>query len=96
MATPKGQSGNPKGGKPDKLMRDALRISLLREAEKGSKTKRLQQVADALVDAAIGGDVQAIKEINDRMDGKVTQPLGGDSEAGPIQVSIKRYSDAGD
>jgi hypothetical protein len=88
MPTPKGKTGNPKGGKPDKLMRDALRISLLREAEKGSKTKRLQQVADALVDAAIAGDIQAIREINDRMDGKATQPISGDTEGEPITFRV--------
>tara|TARA_Y100000401_G_scaffold117219_1_gene125174 strand:+ start:646 stop:912 length:267 start_codon:yes stop_codon:yes gene_type:complete len=64
---------NLRGGKPDKLMRDAIMISLKREAEKGSKTKRLQIVADQLVKKAMDGDIQAIKEINDRVDGKSHQ-----------------------
>ena len=68
-----GQSGNPKGSKPEKLMRDALIIALNREAAKGSKTKRLQSVAEALVNKAIEGDVGAAKEIFDRIDGKVPQ-----------------------
>ena len=68
-----GQSGNPKGSKPEKLMRDALIIALNREAAKGSKTKRLQSVAEALVTKAEEGDVAAAKEIFDRVDGKVPQ-----------------------
>jgi hypothetical protein len=43
-------------------------------------------VANALVAKAREGDVSAIKEIADRLDGKVTQPLGGDEETGPIVV----------
>ena len=69
----KGQSGNPKGSKPEKLMRDALLIALKREAANGSKTKRLQSVAEAIVDKAIEGDVAACREIFDRVDGKVPQ-----------------------
>lgn len=90
--------GNPSaGGKPDKMMRDALMLSLKREAERKDengmpvKTKRLYMVADALVDCAIAGDVQAIKEINDRVDGRVPQALVGDSES-PITVIVENYA----
>jgi len=68
-----GQSGNLGGAKREKLMRDALIIALKRESEKGSKTKRLQSVAEALVEKACEGDVAAAKEIFDRVDGKVPQ-----------------------
>lgn len=77
---------NPsKGVKPDKLMRDALSIELHREQEvevngKKVKIKRLRLVASALVNKAIEGDTPAIKEINDRMDGKVPQAIVGDAE----------------
>jgi len=61
-----------KGGKPDKLMRDALMIALKREAKDadGKKTKKINIIAAKLVDLACYGDVVAIKEINDRVDGK--------------------------
>jgi len=64
-----------KGHKPDKLMRDSLLLALHRAAENadGRPTKLLSLVVDALVDAARGGDVAAIKEIFDRVDGKVAQ-----------------------
>lgn len=77
------------GNKPDKLMRDALMVALKREAEgaDGKPTKKLAQVAEALVDKAIEGDVPAIKEIADRVDGKVAQVVAGDAD-NPLAVSV--------
>ena len=77
-----GQSGNEGGAKRDKFMRDALIIALKREAEKDSKTKRLQTVAEALVHKAMEGDVPAIKEIFDRVDGKVPNENHNTNEVG--------------
>lgn len=76
----------PRGGKPDKLIRDALMLALNREAADadGKKTKKLNLIADKLIEKAIGGDVAAIKEIADRVDGKAVQPLahsGADGES---------------
>ena len=60
------------GRKPDKLMRDAIIVALKREAADadGVLTKKLYLIADRLVDKAVAGDISAIKEINDRVDGK--------------------------
>ena len=78
-----------KGGKPDKLMRDALLLELNREVKQpdGKVTKRRRLVARKLVERAEQGDVPAIKEIFDRVDGRVPQPqhLSG-PEDGPINV----------
>ena len=81
-----------KGRKPDKLMRDALMISLKREAEgpDGTPTRRMQLIADKLVDLAIDGDVQAIKEISDRVDGKPTQVVAGDADNPLAFTGIER------
>lgn len=75
------------GGKPDKLMRDAIMVALKREAvdAEGRPTRKLTLVAERLVDLAIAGDIYAIKEINDRVDGKAMQPLGG-ADGGAIEV----------
>lgn len=71
-----------RGGKPDKLMRDALILELHQEAADadGAMTKKLRLIARKLVDKATEGDVPAIKEINDRVDGKAHQSveLSGD------------------
>jgi hypothetical protein len=79
-----GQSGNPNGRPKSKPFKRAL-SEALRAADDDSEV--LQAVALALVAKAKEGDVQAIKEIADRMDGKVTQPIGGDEESGPIQIT---------
>lgn len=68
MAAPK----NPRGGKPDKIWSDAIRIAAFRKAEKGGP-RRIQIAAEQLVEAAIAGDVQAMKEMGDRLEGKPTQ-----------------------
>ncbi len=79
-----------KGGKPDKLMRDALMLALKREAEDadGKLTKKLSLIADALVNKAMTGDVAAIKEIADRVDGKAVQPIAGSDEDPPIRLQL--------
>lgn len=85
---------NPsKGAKPDKLARDALIIALKREATAadGTPTKKLNQVAEKLVEEAIGGNVQAAKEIFDRLDGKPAQAIIGEPDS-PIAMAIKWIS----
>ena len=54
-------------------------------ASAGEDRKALRDVAKALIDKAISGDVTAIKELGDRLDGKVPQAIGGDDELGPIK-----------
>ena len=74
-------------------MRDALSLELHREVDGTNfnlprKVKRLRLVANALVQKAIDGDTAAIKEINDRMDGKVPQALIGDDNHEPIRLDV--------
>ena len=73
-------AGRPRGSEnKDKPMRDALRIVAAEDVavtEGGQRTRKLRKdrrVAEVLFLAAMHGDVAAIKEINDRLDGKVTQ-----------------------
>ena len=42
------------------------------ENEEG-KPQKIERLADKVVDLALSGDMQAIKEIGDRMDGKPSQ-----------------------
>lgn len=78
---------NPTGSKPDKLMRDALILALNREAKdaNGKATKKLNLIAARLVENAIGGETQAIREIFDRVDGKPAQAITGPN-GGPIET----------
>ena len=88
MAFTKGKSGNPNGRGSDKHWRDALLRAVKQRSGPENKHK-LEQIATAVVDAAIAGDIQAAKEIGDRLDGKATQgvELGGPN-GGPIVTSI--------
>ena len=58
---------SPKGGKPDKLIRDALIAAARQSPEK------LKKIAEAMLDAAANGDVPAFNAVADRIDGKVPQ-----------------------
>ena len=50
--------------------------------------KRIHRVAEALFRKAEDGDVAAIKELGDRIDGKAQQEITGSSDA-PITVIVK-------
>lgn len=67
MAGVKGRSG-----RKDTLWADAIRIEAKERANQGDVT-RLRKLAATLFTLAEEGDVQAIKEIGDRLDGKPHQ-----------------------
>lgn len=81
----------PRGAWADKAWRDALRLAVMRpaaEANPKPKTK-LDDLALSLIGAAKAGDVPALKEIGDRLDGKVPQALvGGDDDDKPIKLAF--------
>jgi len=74
----------PTGRKGDKVIRDALLAALRQDPDK------LKRVADKAWSMAEEGNMQAFKEISDRIDGKAAQPLvGGSEDDNPIQLSGK-------
>jgi hypothetical protein len=74
-------------GRPPKEKSFANMLNIaIKEAIEGSDKTKLRVVADALVDKAMTGDVQAIKEVADRIDGKVPQGIVGDDEHDAIRV----------
>ena len=82
-----GKSGNP-GGKPkQKPFRDALMMAL---KDAGEDMPALRDIAVTLVNKAREGDIQAIKELSDRLDGKVPQAvIGGDDDDPAMKVVAK-------
>lgn len=71
-------AGNANSGrKQEKPFRDALRMAL---AAAGEDNHALRLVAQKLIEKAQEGDMQAIKELVDRTDGKVPQAVIGDEE----------------
>lgn len=83
-----------KGAASDKWWAEAVRIAVNRESDEpdadGKKRKRLSAIADKLARMAEEGDMQAIKEIGDRLDGRPAQAheVTGE-EGGPIQTISK-------
>jgi hypothetical protein len=69
MPFAKGQSGNPGGRPKDKPFAEALRMEL---KAAGKDHRALRKIARALIAKAEDGDLPAIREIADRLDGKVT------------------------
>tara|TARA_R110000822_G_scaffold210034_1_gene345911 strand:+ start:258 stop:473 length:216 start_codon:yes stop_codon:yes gene_type:complete len=66
-----------------------LRLAVKRPGDVAEKGKtKLDKIAAALVDEAVNGDVPAIKEIGDRLDGKVPQAVTGEG-GGPIAMAIQ-------
>ena len=63
-------------------------VAALNEAAGEGKPNKLREVVDALIARAIDGDVQAIKEIIDRVDGRVPQAIVGDAESGPVVLRV--------
>jgi hypothetical protein len=81
-------AGRPRGAWANKAWRDALRIAVLRDVDWDEKPKtKLDELANSLIDAAKGGDISALKELGDRLDGKPSQALvGGDEDDNPIRT----------
>jgi len=72
----------PKGGKPDKLIRDALMGAIRQSPEK------LKRAAESVLDRAEAGDQAAMQFLADRIDGKAVQPIVGDDEQDPIKANL--------
>jgi hypothetical protein len=79
-------AGRPPGAvNKDKPFRDALRLEIS-AAQDSDDPRSLRAIARKLLDVAAGGDVQAMKEVADRLDGKVPQAHIGDDEQDPISM----------
>ena len=69
MAWPKAGPGRPAGSpNRDRPFRDALRIEIAALQAEDDK-RGLRRLARALIEKGADGDVQAIREVADRLDG---------------------------
>ena len=87
MAEPKKRGGQPgnKNGQKNKIWSDAIR----RELAGTRNQKKLNDLAKRLVDKALTeGDMQAFKEIGDRLEGKPAQMIEGTGEGGKIVIQL--------
>lgn len=88
-----GAAANP-NGRPKKAWTMAGLIEqALEEVEPNSGKSYKQLVAKRLAHMAVSGDMQAIKEINDRVDGRAKQQIEhGGMDGEPIKVVIEDYT----
>lgn len=84
MPFEKGKSGNPNGRRKEKKFTQALAAAL--EAE--DKVK-LYQLRDKLIAEGLKGESWAMKEIIDRYEGKVPQPIAGEDGEGPVKHVVE-------
>jgi hypothetical protein len=75
--------GNQNSSKNNRLWAETIRRALVQ-----SDAERLRRIAEALLTKAEDGDMTAIKELGDRLDGKASQGLvlSGDSN-NPIAIT---------
>jgi hypothetical protein len=86
MAAPVGNQNAKKA----RLWADAIRRAVARRAG-GDLSVGLDTLADKLIAAVETGDLPALKEFGDRMDGKPAQAIiGGDEDDPPIVHRIER------
>ncbi len=82
---------NPGGGKgQDKIWSDALRRAVMRESDSDKAKKRIEVMADKCARMAENGDMAAMKEIGDRLDGKSPQysEIAG-RDGTPLQLIVE-------
>lgn len=79
-----GQIGNKNSIKSNRLWAETIRRAVIQD-----DAQRLRQIAEALLTKASEGDMAAIKELGDRLDGKSLQEnkLTGDSDE-PVVIKI--------
>jgi len=82
------QGGAPAGNQnaaKAKIWTDAIKRALARRAD--DKGRDINRLADTLLDRCLEGDLSALKELGDRLEGKPAQAIiGGDSDAPAIAV----------
>ena len=78
------QKGNTLStGRPKKERSFAAALNIeVKQASKDGDSTKLRDIAATLVQEAIGGNIQAIKEVVDRLDGKSQQAISVAPESG--------------
>lgn len=88
MAAPQGNSNAKRGTE----WREAIRAAVKRyESDDIKRGQALERVAKKVVSMALDGDMQAIKEIGDRLDGRAVQAIAGE-DGGPLVIEIVKFA----
>lgn len=68
-----------------RVWRDAINRALANRS-RVDQVNAIDVLAEKLLAKCDEGDMQALKELGDRIEGKPTQPISGDDEKDPIRV----------
>jgi hypothetical protein len=83
-------AGNANSGpKREKPFRDALMLAIKDAEAKENSPRALRRVAEKLLEEAADGNVQAIKELADRLDGKVPQGIENGDPDKPFRMTFE-------
>ncbi len=88
---PKGQSGNPTGRPKLTKLTEALREQLAEINPDAPEETIAEQIARALISEAKTGNVQAIREIGDRTEGKPMQKVDLDVQVKDWRTEAQKY-----
>jgi hypothetical protein len=77
---------NPGGRPKEKPFRDALNMEI---KDAGDDHKALRRIARALLQNAYEGKMDAIKEVADRLDGKVPQGIENGDDNKPFRMTFE-------
>lgn len=78
--------GNTHSSKNNRLWADTLKRALLQ-----ADGNKIRAIAEALIEKAASGDVSAIRELGDRVDGKPTQQIDQTTEhSGEVTYTWKK------
>ena len=86
MAFQKGISGNPLGRRKERMFFNALMVELNSSPD---DKRSIRAIAEKLISLALEGNIHAIKEIANRLDGLpvATVDLGIDRTSNPMEMS---------
>lgn len=71
-----------------------LALAAALEKRGTDKVQALHAVADKLIETALEGNIHAIREVADRLDGKPAQAVNlGDHEGNALTIKLVQYSD---
>lgn len=88
-------AGNANSGrKQEKPFRDALMLAIKEAESQPNSVRSLRRIAERLLEEAAAGNVQALKEVADRMDGKVPQGIENGDQPFQTEHIFRWLSDA--
>jgi hypothetical protein len=87
----KGESGNEKGRPKLTKLTDALREQLAENSPDVPEKTIAERIARALIREAVSGNVQAIREIGDRTEGKPKQAIDLDLQINDWRTLAQNY-----